>query len=279
MLSLESQTYLPTEIVVVDDCSPEGAEIRQVLQRHPQVRYMRNASNFGLAGARNEGLSQVTGDIVTFMDADDEAHPQRFEFQIRHVGLRRVVACDVEIVCAGEATPDFRYFSKCPIKVYQSPGQIVYFNRLTGASLMAPTALLKEFGGYDKTLRSCEDFDLWLRLLAGGVVVHRVQLPLYVYHQNPRGLSKDYLSIGRWELEVVGRLAHTGWIGEPTSLKVGTVWAMWITRQYIRSEKAGDPELVRLADAQLNELASWPFLKRIVQVLVASRLIGLSRYI
>lgn len=279
LLSLQRQTRLADEIIVVDDCSPEDAEIRQVLEKFPQVRYVRNPTNLGLAGTRNEGLSLVTSEVVTFMDADDEAHPQRFEYQIRHVAPRQVVACDVAIVPAGELAPSHRHFTSEPIKVYQSPDQIAYFNRLTGASLMAHTALLKSMGGYDPELRSCEDFDLWLKLLAGGVTVHRIRLPLYIYHQNPNGLSRNYRSIGRWELEVVSRIARSGWIGEPASLKVGTVWAIWLAKQYVRGLNTGDPGLVKLADVQLHRLSMWPYLKFILKVLAASRFLGLYRFV
>jgi glycosyltransferase involved in cell wall biosynthesis len=279
LASLQRQTRPADEIIVVDDCSPEGAEIQQVLEKFPQVRYVRNATNLGLAGTRNEGLSLVTCDVVTFMDADDEAHPQRFEYQVRHVASRQAVACDVAIVPAGKAAPNHRQFTSEPIKVYRSPDQIAYFNRLTGASLMAHTALLKSMGGYDPELRSCEDFDLWLRLLMGEVTVHRIRLPLYIYHQNPRGLSRDYRSIGHWELEVISRLARSGWIGDPASLKVGTVWAMWLAKQYARGASTGDPVLAKLADAQLHRLSMWPYLKMILKIFAAIRFLGLYRFI
>ncbi len=279
LLSLQRQTRPADEIIVVDDCSPEGEAIREVLKMFPQVRYLRNPINLGLAGTRNEGLSLATGDVVTFMDADDEAHPQRFEYQIRHVALRQAVACDVAIVQDGKSAHNHHHFTSEPIKVYRSPDQIAYFNRLTGASLMVHTALLKSMGGYNPKLRSCEDFDLWLKLLAGGVVVHRIQLPLYIYHQNPNGLSRNYRSIGQWELEVISRLARSGWIGEPASLKVGTVWVIWLAKQYVRGLKNDDPELVKLADAQLHRLSMWPYLKMTLEGLVASRFLGLYRFL
>jgi len=144
---------------------------------------------------------------------------------------------------------------------------------------MAPTELLRRFGGYDENLRSCEDFDLWLRLLADGVTVHRIRLPLYIYHHNPRGLSQDYKSIGRWELEVIGKLVKSGGMGAPLSLKVGTVWAVWLTRQFARAEKTRNTELFELANTQMHRLESWPCLRWAVRLLASLRLLGLYQFV
>lgn len=277
--SLQNQTRSADEIIVVDDCSPESAEIQKVIQLFPGVIYLRNQVNLGLAGTRNLGLSLATGDVVTFMDADDEAHPQRFEYQIRHLEPRGAVACDVRVVSAGESVPDYGYFTSDPVKIYRSPGEIAFFNRLTGASLMVHTALLKSLGGYEPTLRSCEDFDLWLRLLSSGVEVCRIRLPLYIYHQNLNGLSRNYRSIGQWEIEVVSRLARSGWVGTPSSLRVGSIWAVWIAKQYARAFKTGQTDLLEQAEDHLQRLVQWPMIKAALRLLVAVRFLGLSRYI
>jgi glycosyltransferase involved in cell wall biosynthesis len=277
--SLQNQTRPADEIIVVDDCSPESAEIQNVLQLFPKVIYARNPVNIGLAGTRNRGLSLVSGDVVTFMDADDEAHPQRLEYQIRHLVPRSAVACDVRVVPAGESVPDYGQFISDPVRIYRSPVEIAYVNWLTGASLMVHTALLKSLGGYTAQLRSCEDYDLWLRLLAAGVEVCRIRLPLYIYHQNPNGLSRNYRTIGQWEVEVVSRLAQSGWIGAPSSFRVGSVWAIWIAKQYARALKTHQPELLKQAEDNLERLIPWPMIKAVLQLLVSVRFLGLSRFI
>ena len=279
LLSLERQTRPADEIIVVDDCSPEGDEIRRVLADFPAVSYLRNPSNLGLAGSRNEGLRQATGEWVAFLDADDECHPQRLELQLARVGPRQAVACDVAAIAAGDPPPPSERFRQAPFRMYGSPMEIAYFNRLTGASLLAPTDLLRSFGGYDTSLRSCEDFDLWLRLLSGGVTVCRVRLPLYFYYENPRGLSKNYSSIGRWELAAVERLVARGSAGPADSWRVGLLWWVWIARQFARAEKTGDAELRRLAREQLPRLAPWPLMQYSLGLLASFRMLGLHRFI
>ncbi|WP_081913807.1 glycosyltransferase [Glycomyces sp. NRRL B-16210] len=65
------------EIVVVDDCSPDGS--RAVAERYAEgdrrIRIVSTPRNAGSGPARNFGLAQASGDYVWFVDADDELKP------------------------------------------------------------------------------------------------------------------------------------------------------------------------------------------------------------
>jgi len=69
------------EIVIVDDCSPDGS--RAVAERYAlgdqRIRVVTTPANAGSGPARNFGLTQVTGDYVWFVDADDELKPGAVE--------------------------------------------------------------------------------------------------------------------------------------------------------------------------------------------------------
>jgi glycosyltransferase involved in cell wall biosynthesis len=82
------------EIVIVDDCSPDGS--RAVAERYaradPRVRIVTTPANAGSGPARNTGLAEAAGDYVWFVDADDELKPGAVE---------RVLAA-----VAGSARPD-----------------------------------------------------------------------------------------------------------------------------------------------------------------------------
>ncbi len=61
-----------SEIVVVDDCSPDrSAEESRALG----VRVLRTESNIGAANARNLGARETSGEILVFVDQDVVAHP------------------------------------------------------------------------------------------------------------------------------------------------------------------------------------------------------------
>ena len=53
-----------------------------------EVVVVEQPSELSAAGARNEGVSRVTGDVIVFVDADVEVHPDTF------VGIRAAFAAD-----------------------------------------------------------------------------------------------------------------------------------------------------------------------------------------
>jgi glycosyltransferase involved in cell wall biosynthesis len=67
--SILSQTYHPTEIIIVDDGSTDGsAEIAQRFSSPVKYCYQTNA---GTGAARNRGIELAQGSFFAFLDADD----------------------------------------------------------------------------------------------------------------------------------------------------------------------------------------------------------------
>lgn len=90
----EAEEYLPgcldtvvdgggdeLEIVVVDDCSPDGsrAVAERYAARDERIKVIATPVNAGSGPARNFGLAQAKGDYVWFVDADDELKPGAVE--------------------------------------------------------------------------------------------------------------------------------------------------------------------------------------------------------
>lgn len=80
--SLLCQTYENFEIVIVDDCSPDGAgELADSLARADErISVVHHEQNRGLSGARNTGLEHAKGDLVTFIDSDDWVEPDYLSY-------------------------------------------------------------------------------------------------------------------------------------------------------------------------------------------------------
>ena len=88
--SVQEQTYRNLEIIVVDDCSPDGthtvaAELAETDERIIVIRQERNG---GAYAARNRGLEAATGAFITTHDADDWSHPQKIERQLAFLDAR-----------------------------------------------------------------------------------------------------------------------------------------------------------------------------------------------
>ena len=246
IISASSQSNITVEIIVVNDASPETLEIEEVIGRHPGVIYIKNDINMGLAASRNVGISNCKGEFVAFLDADDEWHPRKLELQMRYASDNAAIACDVEEFLTDR--PKLRMFREDQandIQVVNSNFKFSFKNYFTGASLLAPKSLLLKVGGYDENLRSCEDYDLWLRLLEEGATLIHLRLPLYYYRFNAAGLSKNVNAISFWELEVMKRhLERNGKRLQFVLLKY-PIWAVWLFRHLVRASAARNDELRR----------------------------------
>ena len=80
--SLENQTFMDFEIVIVDDCSTDDSyeKLQEYARKSPlSITLKQSEKNFGPGNTRNIGLDNATGEWVTFIDIDArcDLHPYR----------------------------------------------------------------------------------------------------------------------------------------------------------------------------------------------------------
>ncbi|MCH1540256.1 MAG: glycosyltransferase [Candidatus Poseidonia sp.] len=83
--SILNQTYRNIELIIVDDCSSDDLYVHLARRASGDNRIIlsRMAQNGGTYVAKNHGLNQANGELITFMDSDDWSHPQRLERQFK----------------------------------------------------------------------------------------------------------------------------------------------------------------------------------------------------
>ncbi len=180
--SIGVQTHAPIEVVVVDDGSPD--DVAAVVARYPGVRLIRQ-SNQGLAAARNTGLEASTGTFVTFLDADDVLYPDAV--------ARGLASLDGRDDCAfaagmwrtraesGALEPAHRRVPQGSAYEEMLRGNFIVMH---GAVLYRREALV-EIGGFRDELPSCEDYDVYLRLLRRwDVALHEGTVAEYRRHDH-----------------------------------------------------------------------------------------------
>ncbi|MFI8725097.1 glycosyltransferase [Micrococcus luteus] len=96
--SVLRQTWTQLEVLLIDDASPDRDDelLDSLATEDDRIRVIRLEKNGGTYRARNIGILEARGHLVTGQDTDDWSHPQRIERQVRALkdnpGARGVVA-------------------------------------------------------------------------------------------------------------------------------------------------------------------------------------------
>ena len=164
--SMLCQTFTDFEFLILDDGSTDrSAEIlRSYAAQDARIRLTRR-ENRGLTRSLNELLSQAQGEFIARMDADDIALPDRLARQVEFLQN------SPQIVCVGTAQ-DWIDEDGDKLHHWQPTGDNAELQALmlSGQNhLCHPSALIRreamlKVGGYDESLRSAQDLDLWLKL-------------------------------------------------------------------------------------------------------------------
>jgi len=160
--SILAQTRPVSEILVVDDGSTDNT--REVATSYgDRVQYIFQ-QNQGRAAARNHGMREATGDWIALLDADDWWFPEKIELQLKAAAARpEAVLVYTGITCQDPEGASESFQATDPARLWPA---LRFSNCITGsasAALIRRDVLLAE-GGFNETLRECEDWDCWFRL-------------------------------------------------------------------------------------------------------------------
>ena len=162
---LKDQTLGPEdfEIIVVDDGSRDATPgiCEEARGRLPNLRYVKNETNKGLAASRNKGLDIATGDHILFTDDDclpSAAWAERLSGALKH---RPIVSGAV----ASTATNFLRLCHNIAQFHAVMPGGKPegYKEFFAGANMAFRRSVFDDLGLFDRDAVSCEDTEMILR--------------------------------------------------------------------------------------------------------------------
>lgn len=181
--SVIKQTYSNLEIIVVNDC-PEKPELSQEIgtmlhELDNRIVYILHDCNRGACAARNTGLQQARGTFVAFLDDDDEWLSNKIEKQVAFIGeVAGLVYCD-DIRYKGD-----NHYIHCPNPAHEEPLKAILMNNFIGSTSfpLMRTDMVRTVGCFDEHLVSCQDYDLWIRMVEKYpiVYVHEALICYYI---------------------------------------------------------------------------------------------------
>ena len=186
--SVLQQSYRSLEVVVCDDGSSDDTAARVEAFGQP-VRYLQLAHAGRPGSPRNRGIEVARGELVAFLDDDDLWEPDKLSRQVELLdrgGLDLVYSDRRFRFSDGSASGTI--VTPAPVSPERLLDLVIEGNFPCVCTLLTKRAVLQRVGGFDETLVTGEDLDLWLRL--GSVArAGKVPEPLVVIRRRPGSLS------------------------------------------------------------------------------------------
>lgn len=179
------QSYSNIEIVVVDDNNPDSewriaTEKRmEQFRNEERVLYIKHDKNLNGNAARNTGIRNASGDLITYLDDDDWYYTDKVKKQVEYLiehPEHRAVYCGW--LRGGEILPE-------------GEGDLSY-SILNGQNIIITNSIMMwkqdtiESGGWDETLKRHQEASLLLNYFRYGGLIGRVPSILVEFDMTDR---------------------------------------------------------------------------------------------
>ncbi|MBU0615070.1 MAG: glycosyltransferase [Nanoarchaeota archaeon] len=160
--SIQKQSYPHWELIIVDDGSTDGTE--RVVKRYlkdDRIVFFKNKENLGIAKSRNIALNNAKGIYVGHLDSDDILHREALEKCLRIFGAKP----EIKMVYTNfEQVNENNTKQLCITKGHTFDRKMLYKNYIWSAFGIYEKAAAISIGGFDDSLKTCEDGLLYLKM-------------------------------------------------------------------------------------------------------------------
>lgn len=221
--SVLQQTYKNIEIIVVNDGSTDHS--LDVISQYSGNVTIINKENGGVAGARNLGIKAAKGEFISFCDADDIWNSEKIEDQINYLNAHPqvdMVYCYWHVWQSNstgsyDIPVSFGFSRKKSQQIDSELSGWIYHKLLLDCECLTSTVIMRrnlfnKIGYFDTSLKSGEDYDLWLR--ASRVTeIHKLKEVYVLYRAWPHSITRKPMKT-HYEYEVLQRAVNRwGWVG------------------------------------------------------------------
>ncbi len=188
--SVLAQTYDDLELIVVDDASTDDTAAVVEQFDDNRVQYYCLDENSGANAARNKGVECSSGELISFLDSDDQLLNTHLEVVVKKISQLGDsvggVYTSYDIIQNGKKTGIRLAKNKLT-----SPADVVADYKMGGFScLTIRKNILKKVGKLDERFPACQDQEFLIRFLQH-YEIHPITEVLLSYHKHGQQISTN----------------------------------------------------------------------------------------
>jgi teichuronic acid biosynthesis glycosyltransferase TuaG len=177
---------VPMEILVINDCSPDNLDfVMEEYRKYPQIRYLKNTKNLGVAETRNKGVRLARGEYIAFLDADDYWETDKLKKQLALIREKDAVICSTARELMNPDGVLTGYI--IPVRTEFSFKDLLKQNYINCSSVLMKREVALEFPMHHDD--SHEDYIMWLEVLKKYGKGYAINEPLLKYRITNTGKS------------------------------------------------------------------------------------------
>ena len=227
--SVLSQSYADWELVIVDDGSTDGTRERILAHAaDPRIRLLRQQAA-GVSAARNRALQEARGEIVTYLDSDNEWAPRYLADVVEAFRAHP----DHESLYAAQLVEEHDTgFSWVRYEPFDH-GRLLERNYVDLNVFAHRRSLLDRVGGFDEGLRRLVDWDFIERSVRGRPPLAIPSIGCRYVERRPDSI---YSRESFWMSDYRFRRKHERPIDRPLRVLVALWHYPQLTESYVRTE-------------------------------------------
>jgi glycosyltransferase involved in cell wall biosynthesis len=199
--SVAAQTFVPQEVIVVDDCSNDSSVEKALsvanLFSDTIFSLIRQPRNSGVAASRNVGWRAAMGSFIAFLDADDTWVPRKLELQYNFLKTSPDIhICGHRFYIKESFPNEYGTFEIFKVDI-ANKFKVVLSNPFVTPSVMVRRDIPFRFR---EGKRHMEDHLLWMEIALAGYKIAKLDAPLAILGKAQFGESG--LSADLWAMEL-----------------------------------------------------------------------------
>ncbi len=232
--SVQQQTFSDIEIIVINDGSTDSTlELLKSIQDERLKIF--SYENGGLPVARNRGISHATGEFIAFLDADDMWTPDKLELQLAALQQHPEAGVAYSWTYFKYDEEEYSYADESSFFEGDVYADLLVRNFLhNGSNPLIRRQAIESVGFFDPTLKSCEDWEFYLRLAVNWdfVLVRKAQI---IYRQSSSSMTSKVEVMEKSLIIVIERAFQSAPVNLQSLKKQSFSWVYkYAAQQYLK---------------------------------------------